>query len=109
MLRWTLAVNKMNDGTVGETVRKMLGISPARWSEVGRKIKRIIELASAIVKSHLRLALRITEARKQRISAKLPKTAVSLDISKQRRRENRGASLHQFRPAKIYRRLPKSR
>ena len=44
LLRWTFAVNKMNDATVGETVRKMLGISPAHWSEVGRKIKRIIEL-----------------------------------------------------------------
>ena len=64
---------------------------------------------SVIVRSHLRLALRITEAREQRISAKSPKTAISLDISKQRRRENRGASRHRFRPSKIYRRLPKSR
>ena len=44
MLRWTLAANKLNEGRVGETVRKMLGAGPARWSEVGRKVKRIIEL-----------------------------------------------------------------
>ena len=31
-------------GTVGETFRRMLGIRPPRWSEVGRKVKRIIEL-----------------------------------------------------------------
>ena len=48
ILRWTLTVNKLIDGRVGETVRKMVGAGPARRTEVGRKIKRIIELNPAL-------------------------------------------------------------